>query len=137
MKPGKQWLSISITSIMLISMIPLTGLASAQTGAPAPQKRAASSRQTVTVKEVQDLKEAVAAQQQQIQQQNQLVDQLRSQLQQLLNATQQANAAAQKAATGVDQAQSTAAQAQQSATQAKTVADQAASNAALTGPMTL
>jgi len=115
---------------MLISMIPLTGLASAQTGAPAPQKRAASSRQTVTVKEVQDLKEAVAAQQQQIQQQNQLVDQLRSQLQQLLNATQQANAAAQKAATGVDQAQSTAAQAQQSATQAKTVADQAASNAA-------
>jgi Putative porin len=130
MKPVKQWGLISTTSIMIIMMMLSTGLVSAQTGAPAPQKRTTPAKQTVTVKEVQDLKEAVAAQQQQIRQQNQLVDQLRSQLQQLLDSTQQANAAAQKAATGVDQAQSTAAQAQQSATQAKSVADEAASNAA-------
>jgi multidrug efflux pump subunit AcrA (membrane-fusion protein) len=130
MKPGTKWWSISTMSIMIIMMIPLTGLVSAQTGAPAPPKRTASAKQTVTVKEVQDLKEAVAAQQQQIKQQNQLVDQLKSQLQQLLNATQQANAAAQKAASSVDQAQSTAAQAQQSATEAKTLADQASANAA-------
>ena len=116
--------------IMIIMMIMSTGPVSAQTGAPAPQKRTAAARQTVTVKEVQDLKEAVAAQQQQIKQQNQLVDQLRSQLQQLLDATQQANAAAQKAASGLDQAQSTAAQAQQSATEAKGAADQASANAA-------
>jgi hypothetical protein len=129
MKPGTKWWFISSMSIMIIMMIPLIGPVSAQTGAPIPPKRTASAKQTVTVKEVQDLKEAVAAQQQQIKQQNQLVDQLRSQLQQLLTATQQANAAAQKASSGVDQAQSTAAQAQQSATEAKTLADQASANA--------
>jgi len=130
MKPGTKWWLIPSMSIMIIMMIPLTGLVSAQTGAPAPQKRTASAKQTVTVKEVQDLKEAVAAQQQQIKQQNQLVDQLKSQLQQLLDATKQANAAAQKAASSVDQAQTTATQAQQSAAEAKTLADQASANAA-------
>jgi putative porin len=130
MKARKNWRHISTISIMIILMVPLTGLAAAQSDAPVPQKRSASAKQTVTAKEVQDLKEAVAAQQQQIRQQNQLVEQLRSQLQQLVDATQQANAAAQKAASGVDVAQTTAAQAQQSATQAKGAADQAASNAA-------
>jgi len=130
MKAGKNWQRISTISIMLIVMVPLTRLAAAQSDAPVPQKRTASAKQTVTAKEVQDLKEAVTAQQQQIRQQNQLVEQLRSQLQQLVDATQQANAAAQKAASSVDQAQTTAAQAQQSATQAKSVTDQAASNAA-------
>jgi Putative porin len=130
MKAGKKCRSMSSISIMIIMMIPFTGLLSAQTGAPAPKKSTASAKSSVTVKEVQDLKEAVAAQQQQIRQQNQMVDQLKSQLQQLIDATQQANAAAQKASTGIDQAQSTAALAQQSAAQAKTAADQAASNAA-------
>jgi hypothetical protein len=130
MKAGKNWQRISTISIILIVMVPFTRLAAAQGDAPVPQKRTASAKQTVTAKEVQDLKEAVTAQQQQIRQQNQLVEQLRSQLQQLVDATQQANAAAQKAASSVDQAQTTAAQAQQSATQAKSVADQAASNAA-------
>jgi hypothetical protein len=130
MKAGKNWQYISTISIMIILMVPFAGLAPAQSDAPVPQKRSASAKQTVTAKEVQDLKEAVAAQQQQIRQQNQLVEQLRSQLQQLVDATQQANAAAQKAASGVDVAQTTAAQAQQSATQAKSAADQAASNAA-------
>jgi hypothetical protein len=117
---------------MLIVIIPLT--VSAQTSASAPTATTAKKRTpasaTVTAKEVQELKEAVSAQQQQIRQQNQLVDQLRSQLQQLLDATQQANAAAQKATGGVDQAQSTAIQAQQSATEAKNLANQASSSAA-------
>ena len=136
MKPEKKWNSISTMSIMFIMMILFTGLVSAQTGASAqtttaPKKRLASTKQaSTTVREVQELKEAVSAQQQQITQQNQLVDQLRSQLQQLLDATQQANAAAQKAASGVDQAQNTAAQAQQSATDAQRLAGQASSNAA-------
>ena len=135
MNAGKKWWSIPIMPIMIIMMIPLTGLVSAQTAAPAPattpKKRAVSAKPApVTAKEVQELKEAVSAQQQQIQQQNQLVDQLRSQLQQLLDATQQANVAAQKAATGVDQAQNAAAQAQQSATQAQSLATQASTNVA-------
>jgi Putative porin len=134
MKPGTKWWCIPIISIMMIVIIPLTGLLSAQTGASASTATTAKKRPTtsaaVTAKEVQELKAAVSAQQQQISQQNQLVDQLRSQLQQLLDSTQQANAAAQKAASGVDQAQSTATQAQQSATEAKSLADQASSNAA-------
>jgi len=102
----------------------------AQSSAPAKAtKKVATKSDTVTVKEVQELKDAVAAQQQQIRQQNQLVDQLRSQLKQLLDATQQANAAAQNAQSSVDQAKSAAVQAQQSATEAKSVADQASSNA--------
>src|SRR5580700_5002631 len=134
MKARKKWWSIPIMSIMIIMMIPLTGLVIAQTAAaPAttPKKRAASAKPApVTAREVQELKEAVSAQQQQITQQNQLVDQLRTQLQQLLDATQQANAAAQKTASGVDQAQSAATKAQQSATEAKSLADQASTNAA-------
>jgi hypothetical protein len=134
MRARKKWWFISIMSIMIIMMIPLTGLVSAQTAAaPAttPKKRAVPAKPApVTAKEVQELKEAVSAQQQQIKQQNQLVDQLRSQLQQLLDATQQANANAQKAATGVDQAQSAAAQAQQSATQAQSLASQATTTVA-------
>jgi hypothetical protein len=130
MKAGKNWRHISTISIMIILMVPFAGFAAAQSDAPVPQKRTASGKQAVTAKEVQDLKQAVEAQQQQIRQQNQLVEQLRSQLQQLVDATQQANAAAQKATSGVDVAQTTAAQAQQSATQAKSAADQAASNAA-------
>ncbi len=38
MKAGKKWRSISTMSIMIIMMIHSTGLVSAQTGAPAPQK---------------------------------------------------------------------------------------------------
>jgi hypothetical protein len=135
MKAGKNLLLISSITIMIIVMVPLTVFVSAQTGAPAPtttKKRTAPAKQantTVTVKEVQELKEAVTSQQLQIRQQNQLVEQLKSQLQQLLDATQQANAAAQNAASGVSQAQTTAAQAQQSATEAQRLADQASSNA--------
>jgi len=132
MKAGKRRLCISSMPIIILVMAHLTGLASAQTGAPAPQKRTVSTKKTsatVTVKEVQDLKEAVAAQQQQIRQQNQLVDQLRSQLQQLLDTTQQANATAQKAQSSGDQAQTAATQAQQSATEAQRLADQASANA--------
>jgi hypothetical protein len=101
----------------------------AQDSTPAPAaKKPAARPAPATAKEVQDLKAAVAAQQQQLQQQNQLVEQLRSQLQQLLDSTQQANAAAQKVQSGIDQAQSTATQAQQSATQAQQVALQASSS---------
>ena len=108
----------------------LTASVFAQSSPPAKTaKKAATKSDTVTVKEVQDLKDAVAAQQQQIRQQNQLVDQLRSQVKQLLDATQQANAAAQNAQSSVDQAKSAAVQAQQSATEAKSVADQASTNA--------
>ena len=101
----------------------------AQSSSPKTTKKAPAKSESVTAKDVQELKEAVAAQQQQIQQQSQLVDQLRSQLKQLLDATQQANTAAQTAQSTVDQAKDAAVQAQQLARDAKGVADQASSGA--------
>jgi len=100
----------------------------AQSSAPSTTKKKPAAN-TVTTQDVKELKDALAAQQQQIRQQNQLVDQLRSQLQQLLDSTQQANAAAQKAQTGLDQTQATATQAQQSAEEAEKQAQQASSTA--------
>jgi len=123
MQARSRWLTAAIVFTLTASVF-------AQSSPPAKTtKKAATKSDTVTVKEVQDLKDAVAAQQQQIRQQNQLVDQLRTQVKQLLDSTQQANAAAQNAQSSVDQAKSAAVQAQQSATEAKSVADQASTNA--------
>jgi len=105
--------------------------ATAQTGANpkvSPNKLASQAR--VSAKEVQELRDALAAQQKQADEQRQQLDQLRSQLQQLLDASQQANASAQKVQDSVEQAQTTAAQAQQSASEAQRLADQASSSAA-------
>ena len=112
------------------------GSAGAQTSAspknaapkPAPKKSAAPAR--VTAKEVQELRDALAAQQRQAEEQRQQLDQVRSQLQQLIDATQQANASAQKVQGSAEQAQATAAQAQQSATEAQHQADKAYSSSA-------
>src|SRR6202047_5378164 len=105
--------------------------ATAQTGAnpkATPKKPASQAR--VSAKEVQELREALAAQQKQADEQRQQLDQLKSQLQQLLDATQQANASAVKVEGSAEQAQTTAAQAQQSATKAQRLTDQASSSAA-------
>jgi multidrug efflux pump subunit AcrA (membrane-fusion protein) len=116
-------------------LIPALAISSLAAGlyaqsSPSANAKKAPAKATVTAKDVQDLKDAVAAQQQQIKQQNQLVEQLRNQLQQLVNSSQQANDAAQKAQSNLDQAQSAAVQAQQSAANAQQVAQQASSSAA-------
>ncbi len=105
--------------------------ATAQTGAnPKATRKKPASQVRVSAKEVQELREALAAQQKQADEQRQQLDQLKSQLQQLLDATQQANASAVKVEGSAEQAQTTAAQAQQSATEAQRLADQASSSAA-------
>ena len=118
----------------IVVSIVLLATASAQTSAPttttAKKRATAAQPANVTAQEVQDLKQALAAQQQQLKQQNQLVDQLRSQLQQLVDATQQANANAQRAQSSVDQVASAATQAQQSASEAQRVAEQTSTNLA-------
>ncbi|HTZ97849.1 MAG TPA: putative porin [Terriglobales bacterium] len=120
---SKWWTSVAaglaLSAALFAQSSPPSGTATKKTNKPA----------TVSAKEVQDLKAALAAQQQQIQQQNELVQRLSSQLQQLLNSNQQASDAAQKAQSGVEQAQSAATQAQQSAAQAQQVAQQASSSA--------
>ena len=104
---------------------------SAQTDSkPKASTKTTTRSTTVTVQEVQALRDALAAQQRQTEQQNRQLEQLRSQMQQLLDATQQANASAQKAQSSVDQAQGAATQAQQSAAEAQKVAGQASSQAA-------
>ncbi len=133
MKATKTAAFIPSIPMILVVILALLTTATAQTGSStttSAKKRTTAA--PVTAQEVQDLKQAVAAQQQQIKQQNQLVDQLRSQLQQLVDATQQANANAQKAQSSVDQAASAATQAQQSATDAQKVAEQASANLAET-----
>jgi hypothetical protein len=93
-------------------------------------KPKARGKQTaVSAQEVQQLRDALRAQQQQMEMQRQQMEQLKAELEQLLEATQQAHAAAQKVQGSADQAQTTAAQAQQSATEAQRVADQASTNA--------
>src|SRR5579862_980043 len=129
MRATKTAAHIPSIPMILVVILALLTTATAQTGSStttSAKKRTAAT--PVTAQEVQDLKQAVAAQQQQIKQQNQLVDQLRSQLQQLVDATQQANSNAQKAQSSVDQAASAATQAQQSATDAQKVAEQASAN---------
>ena len=111
---------------LCFSVLMLTiGIAAAQTASPQNPRAKKSSPARVSAKEVQELRDALAAQQKQAEEQRQQFDQLKSQLQQLLDATQQANAAAQKVQGSAEQAQATATQAQQSASEAQHQADQA------------
>src|SRR6266699_7185245 len=112
-------------SVLLLATASAT---TAQT-ASKPRVRAAKPSSAVSPREVQELRDALAAQQQQMQQQRQQMEQLKSQLQQLLEASQQSNASTQKVESTAEQAQASAAQAEQSATEAQRLADQASANA--------
>jgi Putative porin len=114
-KPYLLWILLLVTPILL-----------AQTSSK-PKVR--GKHTAVSAQEIQQLRDALTAQQQQMETQRQQMEQLKAQLQQLLDTTQQARADAQKVQGSADQAQTTAAQAQQSATQAQRVADQASQNA--------
>jgi TolA-binding protein len=116
------WLGVVICAATLLS---------AQTNSkPAAHlKKVAQKSVAASADDVNALRNALAAQQRQMEQQRQQMDQLKSQLQQLLDTTQQANATAQRAQSGVDQIQTAATQAQQSATEAQRLADQASANA--------
>jgi len=114
-RPYLLWILLLATPILL-----------AQTSS---KPKARGKHTTVSAQEVQQLRDALTAQQQQMETQRQQMEQLKAQLQQLLDATQQARADAQKVQGSADQAQTTAAQAQQSATEAQRVADQASQNA--------
>ncbi len=104
-------------------------VAAAQTAKPPRSAAKKSNPARVSAKEVQGLRDALAAQQKQVEEQRQQLDQLKAQLQQLLDATQQANTAAQKVQGSAEQAQATATQAQQSASEAQHAAEQASANA--------
>ncbi len=117
-------------SLAIFVALVLAVAVSAQTDSqPKASTKTTTKSTVVTAKEVQALRDALAAQQRQTEQQNRQLEQLRSQVQQLLDATQQANSSAQKAQSSVDQAQGAAAQAQLSAAEAQKVADQASSKA--------
>src|SRR6478752_1893435 len=119
-------------SALLVMVSSAMAQTSASRGAAAPKShpKKAVSPAPVSAKDVQELRDALAAQQRQSEEQRQQLDQVRSQLQQLIDATQQANASAQKVQGSAEQAQATAAQAQQSATEAQHQADKAYSSSA-------
>lgn len=110
------------------ALVLMAAAAVAQTSAK-PRSAVKKAARSNGASEIQQLHDALNAQQQQMEQQRQQMEQLKSQLQQLLDATQQANAAARLGKASADQAQSTAAQAQQSAAEAQRLADQASANA--------
>ena len=117
-------------SLLCFVVLAFAVTVSAQTDSqPKASAKTSTRSTTVSAKEVQALRDALAAQQRQAEQQNRQLEQLRSQVEQLLNVTQQANASAQKAQSSLDQAQGAAVQAQQSAAAAEKVADQASSKA--------
>jgi len=120
----------SFNAVIMTLIITATAFAqpSASTQAKPHPKHRTETRSAVQ-KDLNALRQLVAAQQQQLENQRQQMDQIKSQLQQLLEATQQANSAAQKAQSGTNQAQSAADQAQHSAIEAQRLADQAADNA--------
>ena len=107
-------------------LIFMTALAVAQTSS---KHQSSTKPATLKASDVQQLRDALTAQQQQLEAQRQQMDQLKSQLQQLLDATQQANAAAQKGQSSATDAATTATQAQQTAAEAQRLADQASANA--------
>jgi hypothetical protein len=97
--------------------------AAAPKSPPKSPKSSARKRQ----KDVQELRDAPAAQQKQSEEQRQQLEQLKSQLQQP-RRDEQANATAQKVQGSAEQAQATAAQAQQSAAEAQRQTDQVSSS---------
>jgi hypothetical protein len=125
----KRFLWFRVFLLMIGSAMAQAG-ASPEAAPPAPAAKKTASQARVSAKDVQELRDALAAQQRQSEEQGQQLDQLRSQLQQLLAATQQANASSQKVQGSADQAQTTAAQARQSAAEAQRAADQASSSLA-------
>src|SRR5678809_932785 len=110
-------------SALLVMVSSAMAQTSASRGAAGPKShpKKAVSPARVSAKDVQELRDALAAQQKQSEEQRQQLEQLKSQLQQLLDATQQASASAQKVQGSAEQAQATAAQAQQSAAEADQV----------------
>src|SRR5580698_2605087 len=120
----------TMKSLVCFVVLALVVTVSAQTDAqPKASAKTANKSTAVSAKEVQELRDALAAQRRQTEQQTRQLEQLQSQVQQLLDATQQANASAQKAQSSVDQVQGAATQAQQSAADAQKVAQQASSQA--------
>lgn len=118
MKPAL-WCAVVLTiSAALPAQTPQSGK---------PAKRAGG--HAVSASEVQALRDALATQQQQMEQQHQEMEVLKSQLQQLLQANTQGVSQAQQAQTSAEQAQSAASQAQQLATAAQELALKASSSA--------
>jgi Putative porin len=120
----KEKLTVKPLALLGVFVLAVT-VSVAQTASPTKSRTA--KQRTVTATEVQELRAALAAQQQQTEQQRQQIEQLRLQLQQLID--QQSTAAAHTSQSSLDEAQNTAARAQQSAAEAQRRADQASANA--------
>ncbi len=90
---------------------------------------ARSKQSSASKKELEDLRQLVIAQQQQLEAQRVQVERVTQQLQQLLDSQQQGSAAAQKVQSSAEQAQAAATQAQQVADEAQRAASQASSKA--------
>ena len=106
----------------------LVGTVWAQTSTPSSSRKAKPT--TTTAKDVQELRDALAAQQQQMREQREQIEQLKGALQQLTDATQQANANSQKLQSDADAARQQAVSAQNLAADQKETVDRLVSTVA-------
>ncbi len=122
---------MKVRSRLLSSAVVVLSLATAlyAQSSPPPKTTRTAKAGSISIKDVQELKDAISAQQQQIQQQNKLIDRLQEQLDKLASSTQQSDSASQNVQSSIDQAQSIASHAQQSAIDAQKAADQASRDA--------
>jgi cell division protein FtsL len=115
------------------TLLIVTGAATLLVAQSFPSSKTSAKRKGAAARavpqEIQDLRDLIAVQQQQLQAQHQQVEELKSQMQQLLDATRKANAAADKGQSSAEQAQTTAAQAQAAAADAQRAATEAGSRA--------
>lgn len=122
------WIA-ALTFLTAANLYSQTAASQSATPKKKPASRAPKKPASSTQKELEALRELVAAQQEQLEAQRAQVDKVSQQLQQLLDSQQQGSAAAQKMQSNAEQAQATASRAQQSAEDAERAARQASSKA--------
>jgi hypothetical protein len=118
------WRYSAVLTLFLATAGVLFGQAPAR-----PEGKQARPRHNAVEEQVKDLRDLVAAQQQQLESQGRQMDQLKAELQQLLEARREANSAAQKEQGTAEQVRSAADQAQQTAAEAQRLAEEASANA--------
>src|SRR5690242_21861889 len=104
-----------MSKLRWLSAVLITGaLAMGQTASKPASAKKSAARATVKASDVQELRDLLAAQQQQMEAQRQQMEQLKTQLQQVLDQAGQASASAQRTQASLEQAQNTASGAQKS-----------------------
>lgn len=122
MNPGRKWQLTLTTLLSLAVTLPVAAQAAKTRKKPGQPNKSTS-------QQIQELKDLIQAQQQQMDQQRQQMDQLKAQLQQVVETAQQSRMASQKVQDDSEHALNAANQAQKAASDVQLIADQAVAHA--------